>query len=207
MNTRGLTELVILNIGVSRGVLDGEMFTLLVIMAVVTTVMTSPLLRLVYPPRVLERDIAAAERAAMGLEEAYTVVVVVDDPGRDAALVHLACDLVGRESPAQIVLARVVRRTTPKPEVASGLGADLALMAAAGDELRQLARVVDARGLKASVASRFGSDAWADVADIAGSADADVVLVRAGWGAADGARPAARPGRRPLDRHRRRRLR
>ena len=39
MNTRGLTELVILNIGVQLGVLDGEMFTLLVIMSVVTTVM------------------------------------------------------------------------------------------------------------------------------------------------------------------------
>ncbi|GAA3163534.1 hypothetical protein GCM10010531_14400 [Blastococcus jejuensis] len=181
MNTRGLTELVILNIGVQRGVLDGEMFTLLVIMAVVTTVMTSPLLQLVYPPRVLERDIAAAERAAMGLEEAYTVVVVVDDPERDAAMVHLACDLVGRESPAQIVLARVVRRTLPKPEVASGLGADLALMAAAGDELRQLARIVGERGLRASVASRFSDAPWADVSEIAASADADVVLVRAGW--------------------------
>lgn len=186
MNTRGLTELVILNIGVQRGVLDGEMFTLLVIMAVVTTVMTSPLLQLVYPPRVLERDIAAAERAAMGLEEAYTVVVVVDDPERDAAMVHLACDLVGRESPAQIVLARVVRRTLPKPEVASGLGADLALMAAAGDELRQLARIVGERGLRASVASRFSDAPWADVSEIAASADADVVLVRAGWGATGG---------------------
>ncbi|MGY1642088.1 cation:proton antiporter [Geodermatophilus sp. SYSU D00703] len=181
MNTRGLTELVILTIGVQLGVLDGEVFTLLVVMAVVTTVMTAPLLRLVYPPRVLERDIAAAEKAALGLADAYTVLVVVEDPQRDVPLVHLACDLVGRESPAQVVLTRVVRRSRPKPEVASGLGADLALIASAGVELRDLARVVAARGPAASVASRFSDDPWSDVTDVATSADADVVVVPAGW--------------------------
>ncbi|MGY1665614.1 cation:proton antiporter [Geodermatophilus sp. SYSU D00696] len=182
MNTRGLTELVILNIGVQQGVLDAEMFTLMVIMAVVTTVMTSPLLNVIYPQRILDRDIAAAERAEMGLTEAYTVVVVVDDVDRDAGLVDLACDLVGREQPAQVVLTRVVRRSRPKPEVSSGLGADLELMATVAGELRTLARQVEARGLKASVASRFSEDPWAEVADLAGSSDADVVLVRSGWG-------------------------
>ena len=187
MNTRGLTELVILTIGKKLNVLDDEMFTLLVVMAVVTTMMTSPLLRLVYPPRVLARDIAAAEKSAMGLVDAYTVLVVVEDPQRDRALVHLACDLLGRESPAQVVLTRVVKRTTPKPQVASGLGADLALIASAGLELRELARLVEARGLKASVASRFSDDPWTDVAEVASSTDADVVLARAGWGVPEGA--------------------
>jgi Kef-type K+ transport system membrane component KefB len=185
MNTRGLTELVILNIGVQQGVLDGEMFTLMVIMALVTTAMASPLLDLIYPQRVLDRDIAAAERAEMGLTDAYTVVVVVDDLDRDAGLVDLACDLVGRERPAQVVLTRVVRRSRPKPEVSSGLGADLELMATVAGELRTLARQVEARGLTASVASRFSEDPWAEVADLAGSSDADVVLVRSGWGLAE----------------------
>jgi hypothetical protein len=187
MNTRGLTELVILNIGVQQGVLDGEMFTLMVIMALVTTGMASPLLDLIYPQRVIDRDIAAAERAQMGLGEAYTVVVVVDDPDRDAGLVDLACDLAGRERPAQVVLTRVVRRSRPKPEVSSGLGADLELMATVADELRVLARQVEGRGLTASVASRFSEDPWAEVADLAASSDADVVLVRSGWGPAEGA--------------------
>jgi Kef-type K+ transport system membrane component KefB len=44
MNTRGLTELIILNVAVSLGVLDGSMFTMMVIMALVTTVMAGPLL-------------------------------------------------------------------------------------------------------------------------------------------------------------------
>jgi Kef-type K+ transport system membrane component KefB len=45
LNTRGLLELVALGIGVSAGLLDGELYAVLVIMAVVTTVATSPSLR------------------------------------------------------------------------------------------------------------------------------------------------------------------
>ncbi|MFJ8577911.1 cation:proton antiporter [Micromonospora sp. NPDC093277] len=44
MNTRGLTELIVLNVGVSLGVLDKQMFTMMVIMALVTTAMAGPLL-------------------------------------------------------------------------------------------------------------------------------------------------------------------
>ena len=49
MNTRGLTELVVLNVGRELGVLDGPLFTLLVLMAVITTVATSPVLDVVRP--------------------------------------------------------------------------------------------------------------------------------------------------------------
>ena len=44
MNTRGLVELIILNIGVELGIISQPLFTLLVIMALVTTSMTQPLL-------------------------------------------------------------------------------------------------------------------------------------------------------------------
>jgi Kef-type K+ transport system membrane component KefB len=50
MNTRGLVELVILNVGLDLGVISPTLFSMLVIMAVVTTVMASPLLDLVLPP-------------------------------------------------------------------------------------------------------------------------------------------------------------
>jgi Kef-type K+ transport system membrane component KefB len=46
MNTRGLIELIVLNIGLDLGVLSPSLFTMLVIMAVVTTMMASPLLHL-----------------------------------------------------------------------------------------------------------------------------------------------------------------
>lgn len=42
MNTRGLMELVVLNIGYDLGVLSAEVFTMMVIMALVTTFMTGP---------------------------------------------------------------------------------------------------------------------------------------------------------------------
>ncbi|MFF0018057.1 cation:proton antiporter [Streptomyces sp. NPDC005374] len=44
MNTRGLTELIILNAAVQLGVLDSRMFTMMVVMALVTTALASPLL-------------------------------------------------------------------------------------------------------------------------------------------------------------------
>ena len=46
MNTRGLMELVVLNIGLDIGVIPPTLFTMMVIMALVTTFMTTPLLRL-----------------------------------------------------------------------------------------------------------------------------------------------------------------
>jgi Kef-type K+ transport system membrane component KefB len=52
MNTRGLVELVILNAGLELGILSSAMFTMMVIMALVTTFMTSPLLIGLYGTRV-----------------------------------------------------------------------------------------------------------------------------------------------------------
>ena len=43
MNTRGLMELIALSIGYDMGILSQRIFTMLVIMALVTTIMTSPL--------------------------------------------------------------------------------------------------------------------------------------------------------------------
>ncbi|MGS2642891.1 cation:proton antiporter domain-containing protein [Streptosporangium sp. LJ11] len=48
MNTRGLTELIILGVGLQIGLLDNSLYSLMVAMAVITTVMTGPLLSLIY---------------------------------------------------------------------------------------------------------------------------------------------------------------
>ena len=50
MNTRGLMELIALNIGMDLGVISPTLFTMLVLMALVTTFATSPILRRVYRP-------------------------------------------------------------------------------------------------------------------------------------------------------------
>jgi Kef-type K+ transport system membrane component KefB len=48
MNARGLTELIILNIGLSAGIIGPALFSMLVMMAIVTTLMASPLFEWVY---------------------------------------------------------------------------------------------------------------------------------------------------------------
>jgi Kef-type K+ transport system membrane component KefB len=46
MNTRGLVELIVLNVGLDLKVLNPTLFAMLVLMAIVTTIMTSPILQL-----------------------------------------------------------------------------------------------------------------------------------------------------------------
>jgi Kef-type K+ transport system membrane component KefB len=48
MNARGLMELIIINIGLQKGIIGPALFSILVLMAIVTTLMTSPLFELVY---------------------------------------------------------------------------------------------------------------------------------------------------------------
>jgi Kef-type K+ transport system membrane component KefB len=48
MNTRGLIEIVVLTIGLQAGVIDGQLFTVMVLMAIGTTLMAGPALRLIH---------------------------------------------------------------------------------------------------------------------------------------------------------------
>lgn len=48
MNARGLMELIIINIGLQRGIIGPALFSMLVLMAIITTLMASPLFELVY---------------------------------------------------------------------------------------------------------------------------------------------------------------
>ena len=51
MNTRGLMELIIINIGLQQKIITPALFTILVIMAIITTLITSPLFNLINKPR------------------------------------------------------------------------------------------------------------------------------------------------------------
>ena len=64
MNTRGLTELVILGIGLQLGAIPHELYGLLVVMALVTTAATTPLLALILPStRNSRRSISVSDAA------------------------------------------------------------------------------------------------------------------------------------------------
>jgi Kef-type K+ transport system membrane component KefB len=48
MNARGLMELIIINIGLQKGVIQPALFSIMVLMAIVTTLMTAPVFEWVY---------------------------------------------------------------------------------------------------------------------------------------------------------------
>lgn len=80
MNTRGLTELIILNVGLGLGLLSVELFTSMVMMALVTTAMAAPLLTLT-----LNRQAAAEPAVEPQYEEAGTAQDRPDSPERRMA--------------------------------------------------------------------------------------------------------------------------
>ena len=107
MNTRGLTELIVLNIGLNLGVISPLMFTMLVIMALVTTFMTSPLLEWTYPKRLIKLDVVEPEpQDEVNLEPTggtYRILVPVANPDTQKELVQLAAAIAGNQQQAAVV--------------------------------------------------------------------------------------------------------
>lgn len=100
MNTRGLMELIVLNIGYDLGVLSPEIFAMMVIMALVTTFMTGPVLGLI--DRVLpERTVINKERLAAETRK-FKVLVPFGDPERGRSMVRLANAFVKSNENADI---------------------------------------------------------------------------------------------------------
>lgn len=89
MNTRGLMELVILNIGRELGVITPAVFAMMVLMALATTAMTSPILNWIYPRRLYEDEVRAG--TASGKKAAIpSVLIPVADPRSGGPLLQLA---------------------------------------------------------------------------------------------------------------------
>ncbi len=115
MNCRGLTELVILNIGLDLGVIPPSLFAILVIMALVTTFMTVPVLDLVYPRDAQERMVAkesGGDDDEEDEEDQETWRVLVHLPNLDSAyeLVHTALSLAPRQHQrVELVLVRTLQ--------------------------------------------------------------------------------------------------
>jgi Kef-type K+ transport system membrane component KefB len=63
MNARGLMELIVMKVGLDAGLIGPELFTMLLVMAIATTVMTSPLLSL-FGGRAAQPDAPPSQGAA-----------------------------------------------------------------------------------------------------------------------------------------------
>lgn len=114
MNTRGLTELIVLNIGLDLGLISPALFTILVLMALITTFMAGPILRLVdrsgelsdAPEEELRRVLATAP--ARGPATAGSILVAPQDEKRFDALIGIAALLARSEPPRELILTRLV---------------------------------------------------------------------------------------------------
>ncbi len=127
MNTRGLMELIVLNIGYELKVISPTLFAMLVMMAIVTTFMTTPILHLITRGHALADEARAAqatsgERGRPELVRAEAgprgILLPISNPEGVVPLVDLALAATRAEDPPPRVLALVHR---PQAGVRSGL--------------------------------------------------------------------------------------
>ena len=64
MNARGLMELIILNIGLERGLITPVFFTIMVMMAIISTLAASPIFNWVYKYYDLEHSLGMSAQKA-----------------------------------------------------------------------------------------------------------------------------------------------
>lgn len=102
MNTRGLMELVVLNIGYDLGVLTSEVFTMMVIMALVTTFMTGPaidLINYVFKSKdvIIPEDIVESNK--------YKILISFGNYEKGKSLLRLANSLVKKQKDSSSITA------------------------------------------------------------------------------------------------------
>lgn len=106
MNTRGLMELVILNIGRELGVITDAVFAMLVLMALVTTLLTTPILDRVYP----DRFIRVRPAPGPGGRRHDVVLIPISLPRSGRALVRIADLVTGPHTPGRRIIGLHLRR-------------------------------------------------------------------------------------------------
>jgi Kef-type K+ transport system membrane component KefB len=184
MNTRGLTELVILGVGLQLHILTPPLYTLMVVMALVTTAMSGPLLKAIYPDRVMQRDLAAADRAQLAGGPAYRILVLIDQLDTAGPLVDIGADLAATRPGSELALVYLVSfRTDKRLELGAGLGGELLQMTTVMGQLHELAERAAARGAPATVFSRFSDDVAGELSAYVMAAEPDTIVLDTGHAA------------------------
>ena len=196
MNTRGLMELIVLNIGLDLGVLSPQLFTMMVIMALATTFMTTPLLRLFYSESEMQAELVSGQAAAKG----FGLLLCVSHPRTGPGMAVLAAALTGKKAePGRVVALRLLpvpertstylaeeasesRRLSPTGEGGEGGESGASGGGAAekeGNALIALLERSDQLGVKVHSMS-FVSSAFADdICQIAEARKSDLIVL--GW--------------------------
>lgn len=102
MNTRGLMELVVLNIGHDLGILSSQVFAMLVVMALVTTFMTSPLMELT------DKLFKKNKSTDLAIEHKFNILVSFEETIMGKKLLYLAHALMAKnENKGSLTLLHV----------------------------------------------------------------------------------------------------
>ncbi len=109
MNTRGLMELVVLNIGYDLGVLSPQIFAMMVLMALVTTFMTGPALDLIN--HFFEKDI---DELAVRVKQKFRVLLSFANPNSGKKLARIANLISGYSKNSTEIMALHV---TPSADI------------------------------------------------------------------------------------------
>ena len=186
MNTRGLTELIVLNLALDAGAISPTLFAMLVIMAVVTTLMAGPLLKLLDPKNqygtAVEDEFADAALAAV---QAHPELPVPDRsilvaPETDAAigqLVALAEPLARSGQMREMIIARLVRPPRGAGAgVRGGLQSENLALEKASREINELREQLAADGVVARGVAMTSTNPGSDLAHIVEREPVDLVL-------------------------------
>ena len=189
MNTRGLTELIVLNLALTVGAISAALFAALVIMALVTTFMTGPLMRLFDPRNAFgeqpEQELAAAS-ATLTPEQRRAVpersiLVAPQSAAALAQLLALAEPLARSEPSRELILVRLVR--PPRgAAVRGGLRTEARLVAEASAQVARSRRELLDAGVAARAVALTSADAGRDLTRLCRDEEVDLVLI-------DGRRP------------------
>ncbi len=170
MNTRGLMELIILNIGLDLGVISPALFAMMVLMAIVTTIITTPALAAIYPIEQLRAELPEPEAEAEG--SAVLVPVALASSGR--ALLDVAVALADGDNP------RIYALHVARPQDRGTLGARVLQRSPSGnDALAPLLTHAQARGLQVCPLIIVSSSPAADICDVARAKGVGLIVM--GW--------------------------
>jgi Kef-type K+ transport system membrane component KefB len=179
MNTRGLTELIVLNIGLDLGLVSRALFTMLVLMALVTTFMAGPALRLLDPRRELSEPPEEELRRAGAVQAATRSILVAAQDSRNLdALLALAEPVASSDPPREIILARLLAPT----RFAAGLSSNDRELERVTVELNRRRDDLGERAISARTVAFTSPDVGADLARLASEQEVDLLLM-------DGRRP------------------
>ena len=169
MNTRGLMELIVLNIGLDLGVLSPEIFSMMVIMALATTFMTGPLLDLIGLIYNRRKDYIPAE---IRQESRFKVLVSFDRPEGGRTLLRLANSFVRRMSGNAMVTAMHI---SPSAEIHT-----FNLEEYEKESFKPVLAEAESLNQKVTTLFKATTDMDSDIATVANKGEFDLVLIDIG---------------------------